>query len=139
MAEVMFEWRDGPNANREMHKLTCYHPDGKAFRPRTETSSSRKNGKWSYADLRVYVPDGTIIFQADSSTHANSLMLRVWVATAGRPEIYLHRGMWTSERTWPVMNPDSPLTEEQWRSLLRAHLKETTIAQWKHFAPIIEI
>lgn len=128
--KVTFDWDDGPNSGREMHKMRAFSPEnGESVKREVHVKRSHKNGKWSYNECSVTVPVGTIICQYDSSTHANSGKVRVWQAVEGRPMLYSCYGSWENVVDWPPTPPT--MTEEVWRTLLGNLVLSTIIDGWK--------
>lgn len=126
--EVSFEWEDGPNANAEFHKLYVYSPDGDLLDPRMQEIAYRKNGQWSYGTQRVFVPEGSIIFQSDQNT-SRYREVTVWIAAAGRPQIFCHGGQWGVFATWPPT--PNEVSEEVWRRILRERVHVDVISDWE--------
>ena len=130
MAEVSFEWADGPNANAEFHQLFVFSPEGEKVEPRMERMAYHKNGQWSYADQRVFVPAGSIVVQQDQSTHGSrSRITRVWLASAGRPEIFTHSGLLSGLATCPVLDSDAPISQAAFERVL-AVIAPKSYVQW---------
>jgi hypothetical protein len=126
--EVSFEWEDGPNANAEFHKLYVYSPLGELIDPRMDQIAYQKNGQWSYGTQRVFVPEGSLIFQADQNT-SRYREIKVWIAAAGRPQIFYHGGQWGIFSTWP--STPKGVSEGTWRKILRERVHKDVIADWE--------
>lgn len=137
-ALVSFEWNDGPNANAEFHRIRFYSPSGEQIEAADRTEVRyEKNGKWSYATVRLTVPAGTIVVQTDQDTACN-LTARVWRATPqGREAILTVCGKWAQFATWPPA-PDT-VDETTWRRILTAHLKPEITAAWDAGATVAVI
>jgi hypothetical protein len=137
VSEVSFEWENGPNANSEFHRLDAFDVDGNKVDHRTEVIKYHKNGKWSYSEVRIFVPSGTIIRTAEQNTHG-SRVSEIWIATeSGRVHLAKVYGKWNTLRDWPDI-PDN-MSEEQWRTLLSKLLVKETVEQWVRNASIRSI
>jgi hypothetical protein len=137
MADVMFEWADGPNANAEFHKLHVFSPAGERIQPRMQQKAYHKNGQWSYADQYVYVPAGSLIFQSDQSTHGSSTrQMRLWVATSGRPEVFSHRGQWAALPSFPQIEENPYVSQEIFEKVVQQIASEKVLAQWAQGAEV---
>lgn len=135
MAEVSFEWNDGPNAAAEHHRLYAFSPSGEKIEPRMEDVAYHKNGKWSYSEKRVFVPVGSVIIQQDRNTHGHCER-QAWIAAAGRPQIYWNTGLWSSESTWPQLDKREHISVEAWQKMLRSFLHADVVAQYERNATI---
>jgi hypothetical protein len=126
--EVMFEWADGPNAAAASRSLKVFDEEGNEISPRMETKEFHKNGKWSYNDVYVFVPAGSIILEQSSNTHGHKVK-KFWIAAAGRPVIVDWRGSWTEgSTTWPYTPKElDPLV---YRRILEQCVPEKAQAYW---------
>ncbi len=132
MAEVMFEWADGPNANAEFHHLYIFSPLAEKIEPRMQEKSYHKNGQWSYADQFVFVPEGSLILQSDQSTHGSrSRTSRLWVAVAGRPTVFEHWGKWASSPTFPEIKANAHVSQEVLEKVLRQVVSAEVLSNWE--------
>lgn len=132
--EVAFEWEDGPNAGAEFHRLYVYSPKGDLIDPRMQQIDYRKNGQWSYTTQRVFVPEGSLIFQADQNT-SRYREIKVWIAAVGRPQIFFHGGQWSVFSTWPTTPKE--VSEQVWHKILRERVHKDVIADWEKGIPSI--
>lgn len=137
MPDVMFEWADGPNAGNQYHYLWAFTENGDCFSPRMEAARYNKNGKWSYVDRRVYVPEGTFILTVDRNNHRN-VRFRLWKAVESRPEILSGHGNWASHSTYPYINPDK-LDIAIWQKMLKQCVVKEVIDQWEANASVKNI
>lgn len=69
--------------------LGAFYPDGRLVRAKEIRGEYHKNGKWSYADLSVVVPEDCVLLCESLSTHSNAnsrryLKFREKVAEIGK-------------------------------------------------------
>jgi hypothetical protein len=142
MKEVMFTWDDGPNAAAEFHRLYTFAPDGEPITPRMTLKNFHKNGKWSYSEQYVYVPSGSVVITIDQSTHGGgSRVTKMWVAVAGRPCVFEHRGEWRSLSHFPQVFPNEYVSQAVFEKILRSPgvVAQRTLEQWDRNADISQI
>ena len=137
MTEVRFEWADGPNANAEFHRMQVFSLAGEKIEPRMQEKAFHKNGQWSYHDQLVFVPEGSIIYQSDQSTHGSkSRTVDIWVAVAGRPNVFHHWGLWGALPMFPEIEENPHISQVVFEKILRQIVSEKILAQWEQGSAI---
>lgn len=128
MKEVMFEWADGPNANAAFEKLYVFSKEGEKIKPRMQEKKYHKNGKWSYSDMYVFVPEEAFVLQSSGNTHGNQTKV-LWIAREKRPVVFRCWGRWVSLKTWPTPEDDI-VSPEMLQKILKQIVPSDVQAIW---------
>jgi hypothetical protein len=134
MKEVSFEWADGPCANYATCGLRVYSPSGEKIDYRSQTVQFHKNGKWSYSDLKIFVPEGSVVIEMRQNTHGYRTQ-KIWKAVEGRPMLLSFSGKWGQAfTTWPEA-PEG-IEPDIWRKILGLHVVDKVKEEWDRNASV---
>jgi len=129
MANVSFEWADGPNANAEAHVLRAYDAQGQQFKPEIREVKYHKNGQWSYNDCIVSLPSGSYVYLVDRDTARNTEFTIFRATESGKEQLYYGRKAWSQMLSKPEA-PDS-IPADVWDAMLRQIVtKQETWNTW---------